>query len=302
MTPMDADPRADARLDAAVDELYGVPVDAFLPRRGQLAAAARAEGLSDLGREIAALRKPTQAAWAINLLSRERAEELHRLADLAARLRAAQERLDGPALLDLGRERTTLVDALVGATAQVVTDVEVRFTPAMARAVGTTFVAALASQQATAAVTSGRLTRALEYAGFGEVDLTEATARPLRLVRSDERAPLVAIGPHPAGSEATADPAEASALEDADPAVVAAEADLRDAVAAATAATARRGVLTAELDLAENRVGQLQAELARARAHRDKTADALGEAESAHAAAQRELRRARTALKDLRKG
>jgi predicted ribonuclease toxin of YeeF-YezG toxin-antitoxin module len=49
-------------------------------------------------------------------------------------------------------------------------------------------------------------------------------------------------------------------------------------------------------------VAQLQAELARARAHRDKTADALGEADSAQAAAQRELRRARTALEDLRNG
>jgi chromosome segregation ATPase len=73
-------------------------------------------------------------------------------------------------------------------------------------------------------------------------------------------------------------------------------------MATATAAASRHGVLSAELELAENRVAQLQAELARARAHRDKTADALGEADSAQAAAQRELRRARTALEDLRNG
>jgi hypothetical protein len=313
MTGMDADPSVDERLDAAVDELYGLPGDGFLPRRAQLAAAAKAGGDAEVARAITALRKPTIAAWAVNLLVRKRPDEVDRLSDLAARLRRAQERLDGPTLLDLGRERTALVDALVGATAAVVTQAGARFTPAMARDVGTTFVAALASSEATAAVTSGRLTRAIEYAGFGEIDLTEATARPLRLVRPDERASAAAsagtlrpgrstaasAGTPPLSERTAGDPATGD--EDArDPALTAAEAALHDAMAAATAATARHGVLAAELELAENRVAQLQAELARARAHRDKTADALGEADSAQAATQRELRRARAVVEDLR--
>ena len=41
-----------------------------------------------------------------------------------------------------------------------------------------TFVAALASTPAAEAVGSGQLTRALSYAGFGDVDLSEATAAP----------------------------------------------------------------------------------------------------------------------------
>ncbi|MGB2701808.1 MAG: hypothetical protein WBC31_15720, partial [Candidatus Phosphoribacter baldrii] len=116
MTGMDADPSVDERLDAAVDELYGLPGDGFLPRRAQLAAVAKAGGDAEMARAITALRKPTIAAWAVNLLVRERPDEVDRLTDLAARLRRAQERLDGPTLLDLGRERTALVDALVGAT------------------------------------------------------------------------------------------------------------------------------------------------------------------------------------------
>lgn len=298
---MDAAPSVDARLDEAVDELYGLTGDAFLPRRGQLAAAARAGGDTELAKAITALRKPTQSAWAINLLSRECADDLHRLADLAARLRTAQERLDGAALLTLGRERTALVDELVAQAHVVVTQAGAKFSPAMARDIGTTFVAALASTEATAAVTSGRLTRALEYAGFGEIDLTEATARPLRLVRSDERASLMSSGVRADAHRGASSP-DGALADDADPEVSAAEADLRDAMATATAAASRHGVLSAELELAENRVAQLQAELARARAHRDKTADALGEADSAQAAAQRELRRARTALEDLRNG
>jgi hypothetical protein len=183
----------------------------------------------------------------------------------------------------------------------VVTQAGAKFSPAMARDIGTTFVAALASTEATAAVTSGRLTRALEYAGFGEIDLTEATARPLRLVRSDERASLMSSAAGADTRRGASSPDEVPA-DDADPEVSTAEADLHAAMATATAAASRHGVLSAELELAENRVAQLQAELARARAHRDKTADALGEADSAQAAAQRELRRARTALEDLRNG
>ena len=293
MTGMDADPRADARLDEAVDELYGLGGDAFLPRRAQLAAAAKAGGDQTLAQAITALRKPTVAAWAVNLLARERPDELDDLADLADRLRRAQQHLDGAALIDLGRERTRLVDSLVAATSTVVAATGSRFTPAMARDVATTLVAALASPEATAAVTSGRLTRALEYAGFGEIDLTEATARPLRLVRSDER---------PEDRHDRTDDHDESAETDgpADPALTAAQEALHAAMTAATAATARHGVLSAELELAETRVAQLQQELARARAHRDKTADALGEADSAQAAAGREVRRARSALESLR--
>ena len=86
----------------------------------------------------------------------------------------------------------------------------------------------------------------------------------------------------------------------ADPALTAAQEALHAAMTAATAATARHSVLSAELELAETRVAQLQQELARARAHRDATADALGEADTAQACAAREMRRARSALETLR--
>lgn len=280
MTPPDVaggpDGLAEARLEAAVEELYGLSGEGFLPRRAELAAQAKASGAGELARAITALRKPTVAGWAVNALTRQRPEDLDRLTELAGRLRRAQERLDGPALLELGKERTLLVDDLVAATAQVAQAAGVRVTPAMANALAATFVAALASPEASAAVTSGRLTRALEYAGFGEIDLTEATARPLRLVRGDERA---------TGADAD---------------VAAAERDLHEAMAVATAAAARHGVLAAELDLAETRIAQLQQEVARARAHRDRTADALADADTAQAAAQRAVRQARAAVEALR--
>ena len=52
-----------------------------------------------------------------------------------------------------------------------------RLSAAAQQDVRATAIAALADERASAAVTSGQLTRALSYSGFGEVDLAEAVAR-----------------------------------------------------------------------------------------------------------------------------
>ncbi len=179
-------------LDDAVDELYGVALEDFLATRTALVARAKAAGAKDAAKSLGALRKPTVAGWAINLLVRHRPDDAARVADLAGRLRTATERLDGGALKQLGRERSTLVDDIVAATVDLAREAGGTVSPVVAREIGTTFVAAMATAEACEAVLSGRLTRALEYAGFGDVDLTEATARPLRVVRDGERAPRAA--------------------------------------------------------------------------------------------------------------
>jgi len=314
-------------LEAAVDELYGMPLDGFLPRRTALVAEAKAAGAKEDAKTVAALRKPTVAAWAVNLAVREHPESVDRLTDLATRMRRATERLDGAAIQALGRERTTVIDGLVAATAESAAQAGQPLSPAVVREVGATFVAALASTEATDAVVSGRLTRALEYAGFGDVDLTEAIARPLRLVRTPAPARPVTIRtpPHRAtpaapsrGTRADdqadpADPDDADAPDDRpptpepepeDPSVVAAraaaEARLAQAMATATAATGRHGTLAAALELAENRVAQLQQDLARARRQRDQAADALADAAVDRDTAQADLEQARAEAESLR--
>ena len=80
MTPPDVaggpDGLAEARLEAAVEELYGLSGEGFLPRRAELAAQAKASGAGELARAITALRKPTVAGWAVNALTRQRPEDL----------------------------------------------------------------------------------------------------------------------------------------------------------------------------------------------------------------------------------
>ena len=49
-----------------VDALYGLALDEFVPARDALAKRARAEGRREDAAAIAALRKPSVAAWAAN--------------------------------------------------------------------------------------------------------------------------------------------------------------------------------------------------------------------------------------------
>lgn len=296
MTPMD--PAASARLDEAVDELYVLAPSDFLAARTRLAAAAKAAGDTAVAAAITALRKPTLAAWAVNVMARRRPDDLDRLAELAADLRDAQHQLDGPRMTALARSRTTLVDELVATLSGVVSEAGGRLTPAAARDAGATFVAALASPAATEAVVSGRLTRALEYAGFGDVDIRDATARPLRLVPSPvaPTSPVRSRDRHSGAIPATPAPRP----PEASPEVLAAEAALHAAMAAATAATSRCGVLAAESELAETRVATLQKELVRARAHRDTVGESLAAAEIAREDADDALTAARATLEHLR--
>ena len=288
-------------LDEAVVQLYALPVEGFLPRRAELAAAAKSAGNRGLAAEITALRKPTVSAWAVNLLSRTRPSDIARLADLATRLRAAQAALDAAQMTRLGRERTALVDELPLATLEVAGAQGASLSPAALRQVAATLVAALASPEAGAAVESGRLTRALEYAGFGEVDLRDATARPLHAV-PDLPVEADAESAVPATPEGHAGPTRKGPAGPTPESVAlqAAEAELRRAVAAATEATDRHGILVAQADLAQTRVTHLQRELAAAREQRDRTADALSEAEVALARTQQRTADARAAVEALR--
>ena len=51
-------------------ELYGLPLDRFVPERDALAKALRKAGRREEAAEVAALRKPSVAAWAVNQVIR----------------------------------------------------------------------------------------------------------------------------------------------------------------------------------------------------------------------------------------
>jgi hypothetical protein len=163
-------------LATAMQSLYAAAPDAFMATRSALVAEAKAAGDGSAA-EIGKLRKPSLAAWAVNLTARSAPDVVAALTDLGAQMRSAQSRLDTAALSAMRGERDTAVDAFVRAAVETVSEAGRTLSAAAQQDVRSTAIAALADERASAAVTSGQLTRALSYSGFGEVDLDEAVAR-----------------------------------------------------------------------------------------------------------------------------
>ena len=183
-------PDDNAGLDTAADELYAVHPAEFIATRDARAKHVRSSGDEKLYTEIKKLRRPSVAAWLVNVLARSE-EGFEQFSDLSRRLRDAQTRLDAPTMKELGQERTRVVAELVERAVTLAKDADPQYrdTATVRDQVTSTLTAAVADPTAEAAVTSGRLVSPLSYAGFGEVDLTDAVATPLHVVREQEEKP-----------------------------------------------------------------------------------------------------------------
>lgn len=160
-----------------MQQLYAAGPGEFMAVRRELVARARAAGERDLAAELGALRKPSVAAWAINLVARESPDVLADLVGLGERMRDAQGRLDTATLTALRPERDQAVRDGVEAAVTVAQTAGRTLSAVVREEVRATLVAALADHDASVAVASGQLTRALSYSGFGEVDLSDAVVR-----------------------------------------------------------------------------------------------------------------------------
>jgi len=154
-------------LDRAAEALYALPPAAFTAARNAAAAAHPA-----LAKAVKALRKPTVAAWAVNLLAAH--GELGEAIALSAALHEAQEELDGAELSRLGKQRRALVAALARQAVDLAQQQGVAVSAAARDDVEKTINAAVVDAAAGAAVLSGRLVRPLQASGVDGVDLTDA--------------------------------------------------------------------------------------------------------------------------------
>jgi hypothetical protein len=155
-------------LDSAAQELYGLPLDEFVAARNGRAKAARQAGDRELAAEIQALTKPTIAAWLVNQLAREHGDDLEPLLDLGRELRDASSKLDGETMRRLGRRRNELISELVAHARRTGADHGSKVSDDVADDVRRTLEASLSDADVATDVSAGQLTRAVEYAGFGE--------------------------------------------------------------------------------------------------------------------------------------
>lgn len=253
-------------VEEALDELYCAAPEKFTQLRTRLAAAAKGSGDVEAARRITASRKPTTAAWVVNLLVSDGSAGAA-LADLGERMRQAHAAMDGESIRSLTAEQRRLVEELTRTALKRAGIASP--SAALHDDVTSTLQAAVADPEVTERL--GRLTKAEQWSGFGEFGFSAAVSGPSK---TREKARQPAAAPK---TKTTAKSREA-----------------RAAMAAAERAKA-------EADAA---LSELQSDLARARLRREdarrRLADAeqaLTAAEDAYAAGKQTARDAADALK-----
>jgi hypothetical protein len=151
-------------VDDDLDSLYGMRPEEFTARRNELAAAAKKRGDASAAKAIASARRPTTAAWVVNLLALTDATVRPKLTNLHEALRAAHAAMDGQRIRELSATQRTLVQDLTraGFAAAELPDP----TAALRDDVTGTLQAAIADPEVAARL--GRLSRAEEWSGFGD--------------------------------------------------------------------------------------------------------------------------------------
>ena len=158
------------------DELYGLRPADFIAARDERARQVKASGRQEAAAAIRKLARPTASAWLVNQVVRAAPDQLSRLGDVASALQDAQRELAGDRMRELSGERRQVVADLVASATDLAAETGPAASATVLGEVRATFEAAIADPRAGVAVRSGHLTRALTYAGLGEVDLTAALA------------------------------------------------------------------------------------------------------------------------------
>ncbi|MFW6689460.1 hypothetical protein [Streptomyces sp. MAR4 CNX-425] len=262
-------------LESVADELYALPPGEFVAARGRHVAAARTAKEPALAKEIAALRRPTLAAWAGNLLVRAAPEQVDALRRLGEGLRAAQEGLAGEELRELTRQRNVLVAELAREARRLAAEAGQPVGDAVQHEVEGTLHAVLADPDAARAWATGHLAKPLTartgFPGTGAAAAAAPAARPARPARKRH---LKAV---PDSGKARAEELARARRE-----AKAAEREARDRDKARRRDESRRDEAEARLTEAADRVGELT--------------DRLRAAEKTEAEAREALARARRTL------
>ena len=165
------------QLRSVARALHGLRPEEFTAARTAAEAEARATGDRELAKAVKALRRPALAAWAVNLLVRQRAELVAQVVDLGDSLREAQSLLQGDALRDLAKQRRQLVAAATTEARRLAGREGQRLSDTAIRQVEDTLQAAMTDRAAAEAVLSGLLAQPLASTGLDS--LAEMLAVPL---------------------------------------------------------------------------------------------------------------------------
>lgn len=154
-------------LESIADRLYAVPPARFVSARDEAVTAAKSAGDRASAKTIAALKRPTVAAWMINLLALRQPDQLDELFQLGAQMRTAQSNLHGSQLRELTSQRRAAVNKLVNQSVSLAVKAGAARASLPTTEVEMMLSAALADDEIASDVRSGRLIRTAQYDGFG---------------------------------------------------------------------------------------------------------------------------------------
>lgn len=279
------------------DELFSLPLSDFTPARDARAKELKGQD-KELSARVKALRKPSLAAWVLNLLVRRDAEQVEQVLAVGEALREAQANLDGDELRALTRQRRQVTTALATRARTLAREEGQKVTEAVADQVEATLTAALLDAGAAAALRSGMLVAPLAATGVDAVDAGAAVAVPDALgftatVREPEPPgrPELRVVPDP-DADAKRRRAAEERLAAAEAEVAQAASELEVAGTEVSDLEARSMQLVSEMDELRRRLAELEAaaeevddELEEAEEAQTVAQDALAEAERGRAAA-----------------
>ncbi|MER5957265.1 hypothetical protein [Streptomyces sp. NPDC001893] len=273
--------------DDVAEELYRLPPVQFTAARNAQVAEARRAGDAATARRIAALHKPTLAAWVSNLLARQK-EEARQLLELAEALREAHRTLDPEQFRTLSHRQHVVIAGLARQAGGLASQAGLPVSPSVLHEVEQILRAALADPEVAEQWATGRLAKvpAVSTDFPGAAPLAQVSTKG---AKPEKPTPAPAIRKAPDAAEekrrarlkeamkaATEAAAESSRRDD----------DVRRAEEEHEQATVRRSA-------ADERVALLTAQLGEAEEERRTAAEAADEASVRVRDAAREQKAAR---------
>jgi hypothetical protein len=166
-------------------DLYGLPLERFTDERNALAKRLRQDGRREEGAEVAKLRKPSVAAWAVNQLVRTQKRDVDTLLAAGDALQKAQDdvlggRADAGALRRAADAERAALEALTAAARGLLSSEGHELAPAKLEQVSETLHAAAIDEQARAQVRDATLVRELRHVGLGPPGAIPGPARTRR--------------------------------------------------------------------------------------------------------------------------
>jgi hypothetical protein len=294
-----------AELLAIADELYGLPLEEFTPARDAKVKELKTD--KELAAAVKRLKKPSVAAWVVNLFVRREAEQVEQVIAVGGALREAQEGMDGAELRALTKQRRQLTSAVTEQARTLARDEGLKVTQAVADQVEATLTAAMLDPSCAQAVRSGLLTAALRATGVDEVDVAAAVALPDALGFS--ASPTTAEQPAPPELHVVPDDEDTAAarrreaaeqaLADAEEQVSETESALAEATTSVEELQARSLQLQSEIDETRRKLSELEDSAEETDEELEEAESAQGEASTAHAAAVKTRDAAQKALDKL---